>query len=113
LFSELELSGGSIFGYDLQRLTRPPALVMLSSCELGLNDVRPGDESIGMASALLAAGTATVIASVSRVADDAAMAIGVDFHHAVAAGQAPAAALATAAAAGSGTGFICLGAGQS
>lgn len=44
LFSTLELSGGSIFGYDLQRLTRPPALIMLSSCELGLNDVRPGNE---------------------------------------------------------------------
>jgi CHAT domain-containing protein len=110
LFSALELSGGSIFGYDLQRLTRPPALVMMSSCELGLNDVRPGDESIGMASALLAAGTATVIASVCRVADDAAMATAVGFHRAVAAGQAPATALATAAPADSG--FICLGAGQ-
>jgi hypothetical protein len=111
LFSTLELSGGSIFGYDLQRVSRPPALIMLSSCELGLNDVRPGDESIGMASALLAAGTATVIASVSRVADDAAMAIAVGFHQAVAAGQAPAAALATAVPADSAAGFICLGAG--
>jgi tetratricopeptide (TPR) repeat protein len=108
LFSTVELSGGSIFGYDLQRLTRPPALIMLSSCELGLNDVRPGNESIGMASALLAAGTATVIASVSRVADDTAMAVAVDFHRGVAAGQAPASALA---AADSSAGFICLGAG--
>ncbi|MCO8269525.1 CHAT domain-containing protein [Actinoplanes sp. TRM 88003] len=109
LFSELDLAGGPLLGYDLQRLTRPPGLVVLSSCELGLSEVRPGDETFGLASALLAAGTATVVASVARVADDAARDVMVGFHRALVAGRSPAAALAGVAA---GTGFVCLGAGQ-
>lgn len=111
LFSALELASGPLLGYDLQRLDRPPALVVLSSCEVGLSDVRPGDESFGLGSALLVAGTATVVASVSRVADDAAMEAMVSFHRAVAAGQSPAAALAASVPPGRGAGFVCLGAG--
>lgn len=111
LFSALELATGPVLGYDVQRLTRPPATVVLSSCELGLSDVRPGDESFGLASALLAAGTATVVASVSRVADDAAMAAMVSFHRAVVAGRSPAAALADSVSAEGAAGFVCLGAG--
>ena len=110
LFSTLELAGGPLLGYDLQRLARPPSMIVLSSCELGLSDVRPGDESFGMASALLAAGTSTVIASVSRVADDTAMAVMIRFHTAVAAGAAPAPALAGALAGEPTAGFVCLGA---
>jgi CHAT domain-containing protein len=107
LFSALDLAGGPLLGYDLQRLTRPPAVVVLASCELGLSEVRPGDETFGLASALLAAGSTTVVASVARVADDAAADVMVRFHRALAAGSGPAAALAGVAA---GTGFVCLGA---
>lgn len=107
LFSSLDLAGGPVLGYDLQRLARPPSLVVLSSCELGLTEVRPGDETFGLASALLAAGTATVVASVARVADDAARDVMARFHRALTAGRPPAAALAGVAA---GTGFVCLGA---
>jgi hypothetical protein len=107
LFSALDLHGGPLLGYDLSRLTRPPGVVVLASCELGLTEVRPGDESFGMASALLAAGAATVVASVGRVADDAATDVMVGFHRALAAGRTPAEALAGAAV---GTGFVCLGA---
>ncbi|MBM2616271.1 CHAT domain-containing protein [Actinoplanes sp. LDG1-06] len=106
LFSALELAGGPVLGYDLQRLGRAPGLVVLSSCELGLSEVRPGDETFGMASALLAAGTATVVASVARVADEQALDVMAGFHRALAAGNTAAAALAGAAA---GTAFVCLG----
>jgi tetratricopeptide (TPR) repeat protein len=106
LFSSLELHGGPVLGYDLQRLEKPPELVVLAGCELGLSEVRPGDESFGMASALLAAGTATVIASVCRVADDAASEAMAGLHRELAAGRTPAEALAREAA---GTGFVCLG----
>jgi hypothetical protein len=106
LFSSLELAGGPILGYDLQRLAAPPELVVLAGCELGLSEVRPGDESFGMASALLVAGTATVIASVCRVADDTASEAMIGLHRELAAGRPPAEALARAAA---GTGFVCLG----
>ena len=107
LFSALDLYGGPLLGYDLPRLARPPGIVVLASCELGLTEVRPGDESFGMASALLAAGTSTVIASVGRVADAPATGVMVGLHRALVAGAPPAVALAGVAA---GTGFVCLGA---
>jgi tetratricopeptide (TPR) repeat protein len=111
LFSALDLAGGQLMGYDLVRLPRPPALVVLSSCELGLADIRPGDESFGIASALLAGGAVTVVASVSRIGDEDATALMIDFHQALAAGRSPAAALAEAAPAAQAAGFICLGRG--
>lgn len=111
LFSELELAGGSLMGYDLRQISRTPAVVVLSACDLGLADVRPGDESLGMATALLHAGAATVIASVSRVADDAAMAIMTAFHQGLIAARPPASALAAADPGRLHAGFVCFGAG--
>ena len=98
-------------GYDLQRVGETPPMVVLSSCDLGLADVRPGDETFGMATALLTAGSATVVASVSRVADDAAMAVMTGFHQAIGAGRSPAAALAGAVPPDLPAGFVCFGAG--
>jgi hypothetical protein len=110
LFSELRLAGGSLMGYDLQHLHATPAMVILSSCHLGLHAIRPGDETLGMATALLSAGTSTVIASVSAVADESAMSAMTGYHGALRRGLSPAAALARATAGGD-AGFICFGAG--
>ena len=111
LFSTLELAGGPLLGYDLQWAGRAPLMVVLSSCDVGLTDVRPGDETFGMVTALLNAGSATVVASVARIADDAAMAAMVGFHRAVTAGRPPAAALADALQGEETAGFVCFGAG--
>jgi CHAT domain len=111
LFSTLELAGGPLMGYDLQRIGEAPPMVVLSSCDLGLADVRPGDETFGMATALLNAGSATVVASVSRVADETAMAVTTGYHRAIGAGRSPAAALATAVPAALPAGFVCFGTG--
>jgi tetratricopeptide (TPR) repeat protein len=111
LFSTLELHGGPLLGYDLQRVARVPSMVVLSSCDLGLTDVRPGDETFGMVTALLTAGAGTVVASVARVADDTAMAAMVGYHQAITEGSAPAAALAQALEAETAAGFVCFGAG--
>jgi CHAT domain-containing protein len=111
LFSSLELAGGPLMGYDLHRLGSPPALVVLAACDLGLADVRPGDETVGMTSALLGAGAGTVIAAVSRIADETAPALMTGFHGALARGRPPAAALAEAAPADPMSGFVCFGAG--
>jgi CHAT domain-containing protein len=86
-------------------------MVVLSSCDVGLTDVRPGDETFGMVTALLNAGSATVVASVARVADDAAMAAMVGFHRAVTTGRQPAAALAAALQGEATAAFVCFGAG--
>jgi hypothetical protein len=48
----IEPHGGPILGYDLQRLANPPELVVPAGCELGLSEVRPGDESFGTATAI-------------------------------------------------------------
>jgi tetratricopeptide (TPR) repeat protein len=109
LFSTLDLAGGPLLGYDLQHVARTPPMVVLSSCDLGLADVRPGDETLGMVTALLAAGSATVVASVARIADETAMAVMTSYHRAIADGHPPAAALAEA---GTPTAaVVCFGAG--
>jgi CHAT domain-containing protein len=64
-----------------------------------------------MVTALLSAGSATVVASVARVADDTAMATMTGFHRAITAGISPAAALATALHGETAAGFVCFGAG--
>jgi len=84
---------------------------VLSCCDLGLTDVRPGDETFGMVTALLTAGAGTVVASVAKVADDTAMAAMVAYHQAVTAGSAPAAALATSLERVTAAGFVCFGVG--
>jgi tetratricopeptide (TPR) repeat protein len=111
LFATLELDGGPLLGYDLQRLARVPRMVVLSCCDLGLTDVRPGDETFGIVTALLTAGAATVVASVARVGDETAMAAMTGFHRAVAGGAAPAAALAAALPPAGQAGFVCFGTG--
>ena len=59
LFSAVELAGGPLMGHDIQRLRRTPPHVVLSACDLGLADVRPGDETLGMVAALLSSGSST------------------------------------------------------
>jgi hypothetical protein len=111
LFSTLELAGGPLLGYDLRAVERVPTLVVLSSCDLGLADVRPGDETLGMVTALLSAGASTVVASVTRVADHTAMATMVSCHREIVAGRQPGAALAAATRTETAAGFVCFGAG--
>ena len=110
LFSALELSGGPLMGYDLQRLKAAPVLAVLSCCDLGLADVRPGDEALGLVTALLHAGTRTVVASVTQVADDTAMRVMTGLHAALRRGMPPAPALAQATR-DEPSGFVCFGAG--
>jgi CHAT domain-containing protein/tetratricopeptide (TPR) repeat protein len=111
LFSSLELADGPLMGYDLQHLGVTPAQIILSSCDLGLSDVRPGDEMLGMTSALLSTGSCTVVASVSRVADETAMQIMTAYHQGLTKGQSPTTALAAASSPDQLAGFVCFGAG--
>jgi len=111
LFSALDLTDGPLMGYDLHRVRAVPPVVVLSSCDLGLNDVRPGDETLGMATALLSAGSATVVASVSRVADETAMTVMTAYHRAIRRGASSARALAGAVSGTAPAGFVCFGAG--
>ena len=98
LFSSIQLADGPLFGYDLPRAAALPPHVVLSACDLGLAEVRPGDEALGMTSALLHGGVASVVAGVARVGDDVAGTAMVAYHSALAAGGRPADALAAALA---------------
>lgn len=112
LFSRLELADGAMFGHEMAGLRQPPRQVVFAACELALNRIRPGDEALGFASALLASGSRTVIAPLSRVGDLASAAAMDDYYRALAVRDSPALALADAIAVDPfRRPFVCLGAG--
>jgi len=94
LFSRLELADGPLYAHEMSRLRKPPEHVVLAACELGGSRIRPGDEALGFAGALLAIGCRAVTASVTRVGDLAAATAMADYHGRLAAGAQPAVALA-------------------
>jgi CHAT domain-containing protein len=111
LFSSLRLAGGPLTVYDLESLRHAPARLVLSACDVGLSAVRPGDELMGLSSAVLSLGSTTLVASVVPVPDDAGRVLMVDFHRRMLAGGSPADALAGALDAGDAPeGFVCFGA---
>jgi tetratricopeptide (TPR) repeat protein len=111
LFSRLDLADGPLMAYDVQQLAAPPGQVILSACDVGRSVVRPGEELLGFTAALLYIGTATVISSLARVADEAAVGIMTAYHRRLIAGDRPATALAEAAAAEPFSPFVCFGSG--
>lgn len=62
--SEQNLTAEEIFGLQMNA-----ELVVLSACESGINDRRPGDELIGLTRALIYAGTPSVLVSLWTVDD--------------------------------------------
>lgn len=88
LFSCLELADGPFTVYDLEALEQAPRTLVLSACDSGLSDVQPGDELMGLAWAVFALGTRTLIASVLPVPDVATRRLMLDFHARIA-GRAP------------------------
>ena len=110
-FSSLRMADGPLMVYDLERLRRAPDLIVLSACDTALSAVHPGDELVGLSSALFALGTRTLVAAVSPVDDEAAKTLMIDFHVRLAQGRSPAAALADAQQALGVIGFACFGAG--
>ena len=120
LFSSLRVGDGPVTVYDLEALGRAPSTLVLSACESGLSGVRPGDELMGLASALLALGTNVLVASIVPVPDEATRLLMTAFHERLADGDPAATALAAAqervaadgpAGLASAAGFLCLGGG--
>jgi CHAT domain-containing protein len=115
LFSCLQLADGPLTVYDLEGLRRAPRTLVLSACDSGLSAVRPGDEVMGLAAAVFSLGTATLVASVIPVPDDATRRLMLAFHRRLQAGDTPAVALAAVRGAGAAdpasAGFVCFGSG--
>lgn len=108
-FSSLQMADGPLYVHDLHRVRRAPRVVVLSACEAARSAVHPGDELMGLAAALLARGTRTLIAPVTAVPDRAARELMIELHRRLADGEAPAVALAQASADTSVVGFTCFG----
>ena len=98
LFSGVLLADGLLYGYDVAPNPAIPAQVVLSSCDVGRTDDRPGGEPLGLVAALLRSGVSTVIAGTSRVSDQVAAAVMPAYHQRLQAGDSPAIALAGAIA---------------
>ena len=111
LFSRLELVDGPLFAHDTARLRTTPEQVILAACSLALSHIRPGDEALGFAGALLASGSHTVVAAVNQVGDRAAAVTMGTFHKLLADGKPVSHALAEAIAADPlRRPFVCFGA---
>ncbi len=111
LFSRLDLVDGPLMAYDIHQLGAAPEHVILSSCDVGRAVVREGDEILGFTAALLYSGTRTVVSSVARMDDQAAVGVMTAYHRGLAAGVAPARALADAALTEPLTPLVCFGSG--
>ena len=120
-FSALLLADGPVTVYELLRLDRAPVHVVLAACEAAASAAVAGDETLGLAAAMLSLGTVSLIAPLTRVADRMAVGLMQSYHRELRAGYSPAESLARAqerataqdvsegAAAAS---FVCLGAGH-
>jgi tetratricopeptide (TPR) repeat protein len=121
LFSSLQLADGPLTVYDIEALKEAPRTLVLSACDSGLSDIRPGDELMGLAAAVFALGTSTLVASLFPVPDDPTRGLMLALHTGLRAGLAPAVALARAQRRVAGRGpsgvataaaFVCFGAGS-
>ena len=70
MFSSLKLGDGWLTAADVLDLDLAGALVTLSACESGRNEVFAGDELIGLTRGFLGAGAATLVASLWLVQDE-------------------------------------------
>jgi CHAT domain-containing protein len=111
MFSSLAVADGPLTVHDLDGLPAAPSVVVLSACDVGRSEVRPGDEVQGVVSVLLGLGTATLVASVLPVPHGLATEVTVGFHRRFAAGIGPARALADAVPDGERTPFLVFGSG--
>ncbi len=80
LFSAIELDDGPLTVYDLERLTRAPYRVVLSSCNSAVGEAVGADELLGLVSALISLGSAGVVASVVPVNDPATVPLMLALH---------------------------------
>jgi CHAT domain-containing protein len=98
LFTSLTFADGPLTVYDVERLRRPPRVVVLAACDVGRSAVRAGDEVMGLSATFLALGTSQVVASVVPVPDAETVPLMVAFHRRLAAGTPTVPALAAAQA---------------
>jgi len=113
LFSSLLLADGPTFVHEVEGLRVRARHVVLSACRAGRVNVRAGDEALGLTACLLAFGVSTVVAPVSVIDDELALATMTAYHEGLSSGLDAASALAAATSDGPllAASFTCFGAG--
>jgi tetratricopeptide (TPR) repeat protein len=96
MFSSLRLQDGWLTAADAMDLDLSGALVVLSACESGRNEVIGGDEVIGLTRAFLGAGAATLMVSLWLVQDETTAELMGGWYERLRAGEERAAALRAA-----------------
>ena len=92
-FSSLKLQDGWLTAADVMRLDLTGALVTLSACESGRNEVFAGDEPIGLTRAFLGVGASTLVVSLWLVQDEATASLMEEYYKRLRGGAGPAEAL--------------------
>jgi tetratricopeptide (TPR) repeat protein len=80
MFSGLALSDGLLTVQELDLRGAAPRRVVLAACQAAADLAYPGGESLGFVSALLARGTAGMVASIIEVPDASASRLMIDLH---------------------------------
>jgi CHAT domain-containing protein len=93
VFSSFRLSGGALTLHELDQQRRAPYRMVLSACDSGTGTALAGDELLGFVGALLARGTAGVLASCVPVPDAAVVPLMCAVHTRLRAGDTLAVAL--------------------
>ncbi|SDP59801.1 CHAT domain-containing protein [Pedococcus dokdonensis] len=106
-FSSLHMADGPVFAHELPRPATAPHVV-LSACDVGRLDPRPGDEPLGLTAALLGLGVRSVVAPVAPVSDVVAAEAMVAYHRELAGGRSASEALAATLAEHPRAGAFCL-----
>jgi CHAT domain-containing protein len=96
MFSSLKLHDGWLTAADVMQLELAGALVTLSACESGRNEVFGGDELIGLTRAFLGVGAATLVVSLWLVQDEATARLMENYYERLREGVGPARALRAA-----------------
>jgi CHAT domain-containing protein len=93
MFSSLKLQDGWLTAAEVMRLDLAGALVTLSACESGRNEVIVGDEPIGLTRAFLGVGASSLVVSLWLVQDEATASLMEEYYERLRGGAGPAEAL--------------------
>ena len=96
MFSSLKLHDGWLTAVDVMRLDLAGALVTLSACESGRNEVFAGDELLGLTRAFLGTGASTLAVSLWVVQDETTASLMERYYERLGSGAGPAEALRAA-----------------
>ena len=87
LFSHVLLADGPLTAHDLDRLRRPPRIVVLSACSSGAVSSRAGGELLGLSTVLLSGGCAGLVVTTLPVPDGDIVPLLDDLHRGLADGR--------------------------